>query len=82
MQASTHVLIGKAYMLHICRISIKTGCVFEQAVPVQAAFKRPVTGNGSDASAVDSATDWDAVKAEDRTLIEQACLPMLVFARP
>lgn len=40
-------------------------------VPVQAAFKRPVAGSGIEASALDSTMDWDAVKPEDRTLIEQ-----------
>ena len=43
-------------------------------MPVQAAFKRPAATTGpAEASAGDSAMDWDAVKPEDRTLIEQAC---------
>ena len=43
---------------------------------VQAAFKRPVAGSGIEVSALDSTMDWDAVKPEDRTLIEQVCLLM------
>ncbi|KAL3144948.1 hypothetical protein ABBQ32_003454 [Trebouxia sp. C0010 RCD-2024] len=40
----------------------------------QAAFKRPVAGSGPEVTAVDSSMDWDAVKPEDRTLIEQMVL--------
>lgn len=46
---------------------------------VQAAFKRPVAGSGPDVTAVDSSMDWDAVKPEDRTLIEQVSLCMLLL---
>lgn len=43
-------------------------------VLIQAAFKRPVAGSGPEVTAVDSSMDWDAVKPEDRTLIEQVSL--------
>ena len=69
-------------LTHIRCRNIDYGCNFDYHVPVQAAFKRPAATNGPEALAVDSAMDWDAVKPEDRTLIEQARLTILLLYTP
>ena len=51
-------------------------------VTVQAAFKKTPTATGLDSADVAAAMDWDQVKPEDRTLVDQASLHNMLDMKP